>query len=318
MVKKSTAIKRPVKSKAKVNDKANDKADDNSDSDDDFGKDKEIKEIKEVVDQGEFNDQVIGEEDEEDKLGDADVDGEEDWEQGDDDEDQQSEQSADASNDVVEIEADGDDDCAYNTGKKRGSKGMNIDRDDEDEDDKYDDDMNMTDGDLTADVYVPNDKRRSSKYLLKYEMVRIKGDRTAQITLGAKPMIKGVEGLSPVDIAQLELEAKMIPLLIIRPLPNGKKEKWSLKELDLKKEYIKFGFTGGEITNEDKEVVSKSGQSRGILGKREMFSRPTPNAANLSTDIVTSTTLGTPTEFESSVSEKIVKSSKSGKSKGKK
>lgn len=195
----------------------------NSDSDDDeFGK------PKDVVDKVEYDEQVVNEDDD-DKLADVGLEGDEDWDGEEDLETGEEEEEGDdddISDDVVEIEAeaDEDDDCVYNTGKKRGSKAMVIDRDDEDEDDKYDDDMNMIDGDLSENVYVTPEERRTSKFLLKYEMVRLKGDRTAQLTLGAKPMIKGVEGLSPVDIAQLELEAKMIPLKIIRPLPNGKKK----------------------------------------------------------------------------------------------
>ena len=35
------------------------------------------------------------------------------------------------------------------------------------------------------------------------------------------------------DIAELELENKVIPLKIKRPLPNGKYEIWSVKDLDI-------------------------------------------------------------------------------------
>ena len=66
--------------------------------------------------------------------------------------------------------------------------------------------------------------------------------------------IKGVQGMDPRVVAQLELESKMIPIKIIRPLPNGKKEIWSLNELQLKKKYIVYGFTGGTV---DKQGVAK-------------------------------------------------------------
>lgn len=78
---------------------------------------------------------------------------------------------------------------------------------------------------------VPSDERRTKPVLFKYERCRIIGDRTQQITLGAKPMIKNTEGLNPKQIAELELENNVLPLIIQRPLPNGKKERWYIHEL---------------------------------------------------------------------------------------
>jgi len=68
--------------------------------------------------------------------------------------------------------------------------------------------------------------------LTKYEMVRILGERTKQLTMGAKPLIKNIEGLSYDIIAEEELKLNMIPYKIKRPLPNGKVEIWTLDELD--------------------------------------------------------------------------------------
>jgi len=67
--------------------------------------------------------------------------------------------------------------------------------------------------------------------LYNYERVRLLGDRTQQLTLGAKPMIKNIENLTPKQIAELEIENNVIPLIIERPLPNGKKERWYISEL---------------------------------------------------------------------------------------
>ena len=64
-----------------------------------------------------------------------------------------------------------------------------------------------------------------------YERVRLLGERAKQISLGAKPMVKNVDNLGPKEIARLELEQKVLPLIIIRTLPNGLKEKWRVNEL---------------------------------------------------------------------------------------
>lgn len=78
---------------------------------------------------------------------------------------------------------------------------------------------------------VPTDKRITKPFLTKYERVRILGDRVQQLTLAAKPLVKNTENLTPMEIALLELENNLIPLIIERPLPNGKRERWYLKEL---------------------------------------------------------------------------------------
>jgi DNA-directed RNA polymerase subunit K/omega len=56
-------------------------------------------------------------------------------------------------------------------------------------------------------------------------------DRTTQLIRGAKPMIKNTEGLTAKRIAELELEHNVMPLIIRRPLPDGKFEIWFTKEL---------------------------------------------------------------------------------------
>jgi hypothetical protein len=83
---------------------------------------------------------------------------------------------------------------------------------------------------------VESSKRISPNRLTKYEMVRILGERTKQLTLGAKPMIKNYQSLSYDKIAEEELKLNMIPYKIKRPLPNGRYEIWTLDEL--KKEHL--------------------------------------------------------------------------------
>jgi DNA-directed RNA polymerase subunit K/omega len=63
--------------------------------------------------------------------------------------------------------------------------------------------------------------------------VRLLGDRARQLSMGAKSMIKNIEVMDPRAIAKLELEKKVIPLIILRELPNGQIEKWRIDELNL-------------------------------------------------------------------------------------
>jgi DNA-directed RNA polymerase subunit K/omega len=79
--------------------------------------------------------------------------------------------------------------------------------------------------------YVSKEHRVSSNRLTKYEMVRLLGERTKQLTMGAKPMIKKYQGLSYEKVAEEEFKRNMIPYKIKRPLPSGKFEIWTLDEL---------------------------------------------------------------------------------------
>jgi len=84
----------------------------------------------------------------------------------------------------------------------------------------------------TSVTYIEKKERISANRLSKYEMVRILGERTKQLTMGAKPLIKNFQDLSYDRIAQEELKVNMIPYKIRRPLPNGKYELWTLDELN--------------------------------------------------------------------------------------
>ncbi len=76
------------------------------------------------------------------------------------------------------------------------------------------------------------ENRISANRLTKYEMVRILGERTKQLKMGAKPLIKNFEDLSYEKIAEEELKVDMIPFKIKRQIPNGKYEIWLLSELN--------------------------------------------------------------------------------------
>ena len=72
-------------------------------------------------------------------------------------------------------------------------------------------------------------------FLTKYERTRILGERTKQLNSGASPFVK--VDISVIDgylIALQELEEKVIPFIIKRPLPNGNGvEYWKLTDLEI-------------------------------------------------------------------------------------
>jgi len=82
------------------------------------------------------------------------------------------------------------------------------------------------------DIIVPNDERITIPRLTKYERVRLLGDRAKQISDAAKSMIVSDISKSAMDIAIHELNARVIPLKILRTRPDGKTEIWNIKELD--------------------------------------------------------------------------------------
>ncbi len=86
------------------------------------------------------------------------------------------------------------------------------------------------------DFKMKKTERLSKPILFKYEKVRLLSVRAKQLAQGAKPMIKNTVGLSPKDIALLELKNKVIPLIIERPVPNSGVERWKLSELEIPEE----------------------------------------------------------------------------------
>jgi DNA-directed RNA polymerase I, II, and III subunit RPABC2 len=75
---------------------------------------------------------------------------------------------------------------------------------------------------------------RTLPFLTKFEKARVLGERAKQINDGAKPFVKltnnAIDGYL---IALAELEQKVIPFIIKRPLPNGGCEYWKLKDLEI-------------------------------------------------------------------------------------
>ena len=87
--------------------------------------------------------------------------------------------------------------------------------------------------------FVNKDERITRPILYNYEFVRMVGLREYQLTLGAKPLIKH-NNLSYKEISYEEIKHNVIPLILIRTLPNGNIEKWNIEELS--KKYLKYNL----------------------------------------------------------------------------
>ena len=75
-------------------------------------------------------------------------------------------------------------------------------------------------------------KHRSVPFLLQYEKTRILGFRTNQLSQGARPYIAVPEHVTSIrDIAKMELEARRLPIILKRPMPDGSFEYWRLSDL---------------------------------------------------------------------------------------
>jgi DNA-directed RNA polymerase subunit K/omega len=117
------------------------------------------------------------------------------------------------------------------------SETLNTEDVDSDNGDEYCDILNMMQqaNDIKKEMkIVENNKRISKNKMTKYEFVRLIGERTRQLTMGAKPLIKvnpKSEKLSYEEIAIEELKKNMIPIKIKRPVIDHY-EVWSIEELD--------------------------------------------------------------------------------------
>ena len=79
------------------------------------------------------------------------------------------------------------------------------------------------------------DERHTTYPILsKYEKTRLLGLRLTQLNKGAKPFVKYNKQIVDNTIIALdELNQKLLPYIIMRPLPNGNKEYWRLADLEI-------------------------------------------------------------------------------------
>ena len=73
---------------------------------------------------------------------------------------------------------------------------------------------------------------KSQPFLSVYEYTRILGFRANQLAQGAPPYIVRPEHVTSVfEISKMELEQRMLPYIIKRPMPDGTFEYWRLNDL---------------------------------------------------------------------------------------
>ena len=71
-------------------------------------------------------------------------------------------------------------------------------------------------------------------FLTKYEKTRVLGLRAQQLDEGALAFVTVPRNvISGYEIAKMELEAKLLPFILRRPLPNKKAEYWRISDLEL-------------------------------------------------------------------------------------
>ena len=81
---------------------------------------------------------------------------------------------------------------------------------------------------------IVDENHKTVPILTKYEKTRILGLRVSQLNEGAPRYISVNKAI--IDnyiIAEKELRLKKLPFIITRPLPNGEKEHWRLKDLEI-------------------------------------------------------------------------------------
>jgi len=88
------------------------------------------------------------------------------------------------------------------------------------------------------EIEIPKELRITKPFLTKFEYARLISIRSTQIANGAKSLLLNPHNLTPIEVAKIELENKLIPLIIKRNLPNNTYELWHINELTLNLEFI--------------------------------------------------------------------------------
>lgn len=85
-----------------------------------------------------------------------------------------------------------------------------------------------------ADGYIVDPMHRTLPFITCYEKARVLGERAKQLEAGAKSFVEIEENvIDSYLIALREYQAKKIPFILQRPLPNGVSEYWKLCDLEL-------------------------------------------------------------------------------------
>jgi len=82
------------------------------------------------------------------------------------------------------------------------------------------------------DISLLDTKHTTYPFLTNYEKTKCISFRASQINNGAKPYILVPTGVNDsYQIAKMELEARRLPIIVKRPLPDGTYEVWRLNDL---------------------------------------------------------------------------------------
>lgn len=106
----------------------------------------------------------------------------------------------------------------------------------ESEDSSTDDFLQEIKDEISISIIIPQNERKISSRLTKYERTLLIGTRAEHIAAGEEPTIPiPPEIKDPIEIAKYELENRAIPLIVRRPLPSfddkSYYEDWLISEL---------------------------------------------------------------------------------------
>lgn len=82
-----------------------------------------------------------------------------------------------------------------------------------------------------SDKLIPVTERKGNPYLTKYERAKVLGVRASQLGKNAPCMVDPKGEYNVLEIAKMELEQGVLPLILQRHLPNGTVEEWTIAEL---------------------------------------------------------------------------------------
>jgi len=195
------------------------------------------------------------EEDDEERNKETVLDGDDDNEEDDNEEDDNEE---DDNEEDDNEENDNNDEPIKNTEYDGNVSSDSEDDDDDDDDEDY---LQKIDSEMSSDIILKNHHELKSHntieieimckvirntngtiidplhttvpFITRYEKTKIIGERAVQIESGATPFVEIKENIIDAYlIAKMEYDAKKIPYIIRRPLPNGGSEYWKFADLE--------------------------------------------------------------------------------------
>ena len=78
----------------------------------------------------------------------------------------------------------------------------------------------------------PTKTRVTEPYMTVYEKARMLGARALQLSLDSPPLVDVGDETDPLIMAEMELAARKLPVVVRRYLPDGSHEDWAATELE--------------------------------------------------------------------------------------